>query len=650
MTNLKNQELVLVRFLIPFRKIFYVLFVISISLFKSSLFAHNKTTATENDILNECWCYKACLDNINEYLSIETKAEEIKSLCRLKAAIDLAEYHLAEHEINEVLDYLESIDYELIKAEMHLQLSEYYRIKNQFSKSLDYLNAAIKYYEKNEFPDLLANAYVSMAEYFRTLKHFDQAENRLKMALEIDSLRGPLNSKVLSRLYHRYAAVSHENDQIERARKFSLKSLSYSKPAGLLKEQATSYLELGFIYFNSKNEIALDYYKKALDIWSDLNMPHYQANNLHHLIRYYISMGMPDKAVNMTNKLIKICRDRNLEELLPYALEDKAYILSSQDKYEEAFKALDTSLTAWRELIEMQHNNRIEEMLMRFETEEAKEKMEEAKRQRLLAEELASKEKVTRITITIALIFAIAIIGLLIYFNQRVQKRNSDIRSQQIIISEQKEQLEKQYREKDVMFMEMHHRVKNNFNILASLLNLHERKSENPITKKVLRESSHMVQVMNVTHSKLNKTDDGYKGSLKKQLEELLKQIKSTYEVENISFSIEGDEVEVSMRQSVSIGLMVNELVTNSLKHGFDAATQEVENGKINISLSKKQNELAISVCDNGKGIPENLDTKAESVGFKIINALIHELNGVFDITNNKVEHYTEAKLKMPLS
>jgi PAS domain S-box-containing protein len=193
---------------------------------------------------------------------------------------------------------------------------------------------------------------------------------------------------------------------------------------------------------------------------------------------------------------------------------------------------------------------------------------------------------------------------------------------------------------------EIHHRIKNNLQVISSLLDLQADKFDNPRVIEAFRESQNRVISMALIHEELYKGEGTDTLDFSTYIRELAENLFQTYSLKskNIHLSMDLEEnVFLNMDTGVPLGIIVNELVSNSLKHAFPGK----DKGEIQIKLHrekngkhKKKGEKATSfilvVSDNGVGIPENLNIKdVDSLGIQLITTLADQLDGKFELKNN---------------
>lgn len=187
-------------------------------------------------------------------------------------------------------------------------------------------------------------------------------------------------------------------------------------------------------------------------------------------------------------------------------------------------------------------------------------------------------------------------------------------------------------KEKTVLLNEIHHRVKNNLNVVASLLDLQANQTQNAETRQALTMSQGRVNAMALIHQLLYERSDFSRLELGRYLQGLADLLLATYQVDpsRVKLSLQLGEVYLELQRAVPCGLYVNEIVTNSLKHAFPGG----RSGQISISLSANPDGLAtLLVSDDGVGLPDGLDPlSVNSLGLQLVPLLAEQVQGKLTI------------------
>jgi two-component sensor histidine kinase len=188
--------------------------------------------------------------------------------------------------------------------------------------------------------------------------------------------------------------------------------------------------------------------------------------------------------------------------------------------------------------------------------------------------------------------------------------------------------------EKDLLIAEIHHRVKNNLQLIVSLLESQTAFLKEGDALKALQISQNRIQAISMVHQKLYLTDNITTINLGTYLTELTAYLSDSFSISGqIQFQLDFQEVEVSISKAVSIGLILNEIVINAIKHAYPGNKQ----GSVFVSLSNENERFVhLKIKDDGKGLPEGLDINSRnSLGFRLIRGLCHELQATLEVHNN---------------
>ncbi|BAZ98935.1 sensor histidine kinase [Methanothermobacter sp. EMTCatA1] len=186
-----------------------------------------------------------------------------------------------------------------------------------------------------------------------------------------------------------------------------------------------------------------------------------------------------------------------------------------------------------------------------------------------------------------------------------------------------RESLEASIREKEFLLSEIHHRVKNNLQLISSLLRLQSRYIEDERSLEIFMECQNRVKSIALVHEKLYGSGDMMVVNLAEYIEELLSELRNMCRGRDTVFRTELDEVKVGINTAVSIGLIVNELVTNAINHGIDS------HGEVRITLSVSDGRGALVVADNGCGLPKDFEVSdSPGFGLKLVNFMLRRVNG----------------------
>ncbi|HET6420834.1 MAG TPA: PocR ligand-binding domain-containing protein [Geobacteraceae bacterium] len=194
------------------------------------------------------------------------------------------------------------------------------------------------------------------------------------------------------------------------------------------------------------------------------------------------------------------------------------------------------------------------------------------------------------------------------------------------------EQLKTSLREKEVLLKEIHHRVKNNLQIISSLLELQSDYITDGKSRSIFRESQHRIRSMALVHQKLYQSRDFSMINFADYIKSLASHLFNSYakNPDQIELSMNVGDVFMDIDRAIPCGLLINELVSNSLKHAFPGNRK----GKIEISMHAGEEDLVtLTVADDGVGLPPGLDFRdTESLGLQLVTMLTNQLGGDIDL------------------
>jgi PAS domain S-box-containing protein len=200
----------------------------------------------------------------------------------------------------------------------------------------------------------------------------------------------------------------------------------------------------------------------------------------------------------------------------------------------------------------------------------------------------------------------------------------------------QTQQLQASLREKEVLLKEIHHRVKNNLQIVYSMLRLQTRQTHDSSIANKLLESQNRVRSIALVHEKLYRSDDLAKVNFSQYIHSLAAHLFSSYKVSSDAIALETyiDSISLDIDQAIPCGLIINELVSNALKYAFPDRTE----GIIQIGLhTNEQSQVILTVHDNGIGISESLNLdQINSLGLQLVQDFVEQLEGTLQIDRHQ--------------
>ncbi|WP_299124003.1 histidine kinase dimerization/phosphoacceptor domain -containing protein [uncultured Winogradskyella sp.] len=532
-------------------------------------------------------------------------------------------------------------------AEVHEEIANWHSYNGTFpGDSIVYhANKALDYYIKLDDKKKIADTYRTLSIDYINIRELDKSQDVLFKAIllyeELEDEAG------LGRAYRTLGALYQVMEDYE-------KSVEYLNKAVPILEKAENFAGVAIAQFSliqSYGELgefekaykAADYCletvrKKVPEETFILVRGHSYRGEV------YLKEKKYDEALDDFIKAWKICSAKIGEErCATYETEiGKVYLL--QNNYEKALKHLlagvkeyekkgtTTLVTQYEDLAlcyeklgdlknalfykNIAHTNKVNDLEGTIENleEETIVKYETGKKDEALASQaslIAQKTKTQNLIIAVAALLGLLLLSLLYFFNKN-KEATKIIRAKNA--------------ENELLLKEIHHRVKNNLEMVKSLIALQSAQIEDSATKDAMIASQNRVQSMGIIHQKLYQGENLGSIEMKDYFLNLSEGILDTFNAEDkVKIECAMDNLDLDVDTAVPIGLIVNELLTNALKYAFP----EHKKGEISISLEKTENNhLKLKVSDNGVGKVKGIAPKGTGFGSQLVRLLTQQLNG----------------------
>lgn len=231
--------------------------------------------------------------------------------------------------------------------------------------------------------------------------------------------------------------------------------------------------------------------------------------------------------------------------------------------------------------------------------------------------------RVTRLLVAGVLVSLL--IAFLLYYLFNLRKRANRI------LALKNEQISKALGDKQFLLKEIHHRVKNNLQVISSLLSLQSRQLEDPKAREAIQSGRNRVKSMALIHQKLYQDEDLVGVDVVEYIEKLAKSLVESYRIQETEIKIhtDVDQIKLDVDTIIPIGLILNELISNALKYAFE----EGKEGTINVLLKKKEHGITLKVSDDGQGLPETFSIEnSKSLGYRLIRAFAEKLKATLTV------------------
>ena len=359
-----------------------------------------------------------------------------------------------------------------------------------------------------------------------------------------------------------------------------------------------------------------------------------RVNMYYAMINYLVQTGSAGKAYSFIGALKKEAKLHN-EILLHSGIEIHQYkVDSATGRYLDAIGHLKMYKTISDSIFNLNSSKQLNELQLKYENDKKDKNIKLLTQQGKLQHVKIRNADILRYVFIGGVIVLAAFVALLYNRSRLKQRANKNLELKQQKINEQNQQLRKLLIEKEWLVKEIHHRVKNNLQVVISLLNTQSRYLKNRDALTAIQSSQNRMQAMSLIHQKLYQSDNLDSIDMSWYLHELVSYLKDSFNVDqNFIFKLDIESVKLEVAQAVPLGLLLNEAVSNALKYAFG----DKDHAELSVSLkSIKANILRLIITDNGVGLPEDfVSQERESLGMDLMIGLTNQVEGTFELLNS---------------
>jgi len=449
--------------------------------------------------------------------------------------------------------------------------------------------------------------------------------------------------------FYRQSLTIKKEIEDESGMLFTLLNISYAYKEARQFDSAIHYanaccnlatrLNVTKAYYEGLTNIALSYnamkrYRDALPLLQKTEMSKGANKDIKNyagiiggMAEAYVGLNNYDRAIEYANKALPLSVSGNLLELTS----NLHFILYQSYEAKQNYK---TALLQYKEyetykdsLLNEKNINSINELNTKYESQQQEKEISLLNSENKLKDE-SIKAKNTEIVLSIlVIVLGLAVIFILINNNRKAQKNAVELLEKNKIIT-------KALQEKEILLKEIHHRVKNNLQVISSLLNLQSKTIQNEKALEAIKEGRDRVRNMAFIHQNLYQDENLTGVNMKEYIEKLVESLFKSYNIEKekIQLIYNIDDLKLDIETVIPLGLILNELIANALKYAFSNS----ENGALKVVLQQNDDTLFLEVSDNGSGMPEGWDiTQIKSLGFQIIQSFTDKLKAELSVISD---------------
>lgn len=472
-----------------------------------------------------------------------------------------------------------------------------YKRMGEYELATDYAFKALGIFEKKGDREGVAEMYGKIGSLFLWLEELDRAENYARQSYDLaKELEAPrLVSYAASLLGEIYVLQEKYEEGLVMVDESMLLSREHDNELVL----GTKLVSRGNVYLNLANrEAALGDFSEALAIGRRINAVSLVATSLNNIGNIHNQLGHHRQAIAHYREALPLLLDQGQLNPAVEVRGNLAMAYAGLGRYDSAYHFLQQRYALSDSLSNVETEARIAELQTQYETEQ--------KEATIARQELDLQAERTRLWVIGGFLLLALIIGAVLFqLTRKLRQRN---------------------REKEFLIKEIHHRVKNNLQVLSSLLYLQSRHIHDEAALDAVREGQSRVEAMGLIHQKLYMGDDMAAVAMRDYLPELGDTLLDTFRTDEkrVQIVYHVDPLWLDVDTAIPLGLIVNELLTNSLKYAFP----DGRSGRIEVSLHKQgQDRLVLRVADDGAGSKKQLPN-GTGFGSNLVEILSKKLKG----------------------
>jgi two-component sensor histidine kinase len=513
-----------------------------------------------------------------------------------------------------------------LAASAQIAICSTYQLLGNLTSALNYALNAEPYFKKAKSSNGLAVLYIQIAQIYNGLKNH-------KLAIEYYYKSLTLNNNIpelLVPICLNLGDVYREIEQYDSAIYYFKKAELYGIQHNFNAYNAYLYCNLGLVYSAQEKEIEADsLIKLSFQLLKSNKDFRPIAQTYKELSKIALKNNEIEKAYNYANQAYQIADSNQLV----LELKETSLLLSKlngqKGNYKEAYNFLTTFNDYNQKIASDSVVSKLAEMRAEFEISQNETEMSYLKK--------ISKVRTNLLIVALVGMLAIAALALFLLRLSRMRKEaNFQLSEYNEELTQKNDIIDLALQEKDMLMKEIHHRVKNNLQIISSIINLQSMRIEDPETLEIFHEMQRRILAIAGIHQKLYKGNSVSLINMKEYLEEVVESIHSAFNNNqlNVNYEIAIQNVSLNIDAAVAIGLIVNELATNAYKYAF---TPNRFNA-LTLTLAKTpENTIELSLQDNGPGMPNNFQIEnSNSLGLRMVNLLIRQNKGKLEYKNDK--------------
>lgn len=491
-------------------------------------------------------------------------------------------------------------------------ISAYYLNKGDAKQALEYghqqLEAAIELKDSVS----ISNSYTLLCAVYEMQENIPEAISYAKKALAMNEQTNNTTNRTI--VLGNIAALLLKSNQPKEALKYCHLSIHYSENVfKSVRSAAMAYMLAGESHTQLKNFDSAKFYLKKADLYiENISSPNDKTKLWMLYANAFNASGDYNKAKEYLSKAIAMAKETGFIKLYSESVKSYAEISALSGNYQDAYTYLKEFNTVNDSLTNTSVQSAVADIREKYESDKKDERIAQQKRDNKL--------------LTYGIIITLLLTSLILFQYIQQRKASKTIQTQSDKLT--------------LLMKELHHRVKNNLQIISSLLSLQSFRIKDDAASKAVRDGQQRIEAMSLIHQKLYTRDNITEINIKEYINDLVDSLQSAYGFgqDDIIIKMNIDNELMNVDQAIPLSLIINELVTNAFKYAYE----DNKDPELVVNLRRKENNIELIVADNGKGVDvQEWNNKEGSFGKELIQTFVKQLNGYMDLITDQGTRFT---------
>lgn len=492
--------------------------------------------------------------------------------------------------------------------------------RNKLDSSIVFLLQSIDIRKEMRDTGNLIEAYNMAAQVYRRMNNFNNAIDFYNRAIVLSQRIH--DEYAVSIIYKNLGTLYRSNNKIDTALFYLTQALPLAQKFNVDEDINSIKLNTAFCY-NDKH-----LFFQAVELFKTLDDTLYAKSDEYPLFilgkgQAYLGTKQLGDAYSYLSKALTLTYKKSRIEYAGIVNKSLAEYYEQSNNYALALQHYKKYKILYDSQYVESNTKNVDALATKYKTKEKEQEIELLNKESLLKDLQIKEKKRTILLNTLGLVLVTIVAGGTFYMYRSKKKTNKELEEKNTIISSS-------LKEKEILLKEIHHRVKNNLQVISSLLNLQSKNISDEKALQALNEGKNRVRSMALIHQNLYRDDNLVGVDVQQYIQKLIESLFTSYniEIDKIALQTNIDKLQLDVDTVIPLGLILNELISNALKYAFE----DNHKGALQVDLLIVNNQLLLRVKDNGKGMDKEALKTSQSMGYKLVQSFLQKLQASMNI------------------